>query len=199
MILKGVDQLNAKLIERIYEGGDRKELLDLMFKARRGEINADSFEPDTSILPPGIYPGQQLYYVHIETIGLGIFTLNNIKNRIFKTRAKWLTLSTVFHAGSNMEMTSLLFNANRSHIAASIQSTKLEKSKTMKPLKCSMIPRVRSDSIKKNFSYIFIASYKRYIIKRLWTIFQGVTTIFSSFTTTNFHSKFNRSQNSPPP
>ena len=74
MILKGVDQLNAKLIERIYEGGDRKELLDLMFKARRGEINADSFEPDTSILPPGIYPGQQLYYVHIETIGLGIFT-----------------------------------------------------------------------------------------------------------------------------
>ena len=82
MILKGVDQLNAKLIERIYEGGDRKELLDLMFKARRGEINADSFEPDTSILPPGIYPGQQLYYVHIETIGLGIFTQNNINNWI---------------------------------------------------------------------------------------------------------------------
>lgn len=67
----GVDQITAKMVEHLHNGGSKQDLLDMMFEARRGTITAESFEPDTSILPPGIYPGQKLYYIHIETIGIG--------------------------------------------------------------------------------------------------------------------------------
>ena len=66
-----VDQLMAKMIEYVFEGGRKEDLMDLMFQSRNGFITEDSFEPDISILPKGIYPGQKLYYAHLETIRYG--------------------------------------------------------------------------------------------------------------------------------
>ncbi|CAG5078844.1 Oidioi.mRNA.OKI2018_I69.PAR.g9101.t1.cds [Oikopleura dioica] len=76
-----VDQLTAKMIEYVFEGGRKEDLMDLMFQSRNGFITEDSFEPDISILPKGIYPGQKLYYAHLETIGYDTCLLVDPVNR----------------------------------------------------------------------------------------------------------------------
>ena len=53
-------------------GGEPKDkILDIFFRAARGMLTPEQFEPDLSVLPSGVYPGQKMYFVHVENLGLG--------------------------------------------------------------------------------------------------------------------------------
>ena len=53
-------------------GGEPKDkILDIFFRAARGMLTPEQFEPDLSVLPKGVYPGQKMYFVHVENLGLG--------------------------------------------------------------------------------------------------------------------------------
>ena len=66
-----VDEMTGTLISALMSGQPRSTLIDIFFRASRGMLRPDHFEPDLSVLPKGIYPGQKMFYVHVESIGLG--------------------------------------------------------------------------------------------------------------------------------
>ena len=49
----------------------KDKILDIFFRAARGMLTPEQFEPDLSILPAGVYSGQKMYFVHVENLGLG--------------------------------------------------------------------------------------------------------------------------------
>ena len=68
-----IDERTGMLISALMSGQPRSTLIDIFFRASRGMLLPNHFDPDLSVLPQGIYPGQKMFYVHVESIGLGKF------------------------------------------------------------------------------------------------------------------------------
>ena len=66
-----IDELTGTLISALMSGEPKDKILDIFFRAARGMLTPEQFEPDLSVLPKGVYPGQKMYFVHVENLGLG--------------------------------------------------------------------------------------------------------------------------------
>ena len=88
----------------MYNGGNKEDILDLFFQARRGTISPEMFEPHIEVLPAGVYPGQKLYYLHVEAIGLGDY---------FEKRHYWLQIKFLSLKNNHLLVIWILLNRNK--------------------------------------------------------------------------------------
>ena len=66
------------MISALMSGESKDSMLDMIFRSAKGMLTPDQFDPDMSILPPGVFPGQKMYYVHVESLNLGESSLMSV-------------------------------------------------------------------------------------------------------------------------
>ena len=67
-----VNSLTGTLISALMSGEPKEYVLDLFIRAAKNQLTPEQFDPDLSILPSGVFPGQKMFYIHVESLNLGI-------------------------------------------------------------------------------------------------------------------------------
>jgi len=80
-----VPEITGILLMALSEGADTQEIKDVLIQVASGQLNPDAFsiinKPYVPELPVGIYPGQDLFFIHIHLLGLDTCAMHDIANR----------------------------------------------------------------------------------------------------------------------
>jgi len=80
-----VPEITGILLMALSEGADTQEIKDVLIQVASGQLNPEAFsiinKPYVPELPVGIYPGQDLFFIHIHLLGLDTCAMHDIKNR----------------------------------------------------------------------------------------------------------------------
>lgn len=80
-----VPEITGILLMALSEGADTQEIKDVLIQVASGQLNPEAFsiinKPYVPELPVGIYPGQDLFFIHIHLLGLDTCAMHDVKNR----------------------------------------------------------------------------------------------------------------------
>lgn len=80
-----VPEITGILLMALSEGADTQQVKDVLIQVASGQLNPEAFsiinKPYVPELPVGIYPGQDLYFIHIHLLGLDTCAMHDLKNR----------------------------------------------------------------------------------------------------------------------
>merc|ERR1719361_2329520 len=80
-----VPEITGILMMALSEGADTQEIKDVLIQVASGQLNPEAFsiinKPYVPELPVGIYPGQDLFFIHIHLLGLDTCAMHDIANR----------------------------------------------------------------------------------------------------------------------
>lgn len=80
-----VPEITGILLMALSEGANTQEIKDVLIQVASGQLNPEAFsiinKPYVPELPVGIYPGQDLFFIHIHLLGLDTCAMHDIKNR----------------------------------------------------------------------------------------------------------------------
>jgi hypothetical protein len=80
-----VPEITGILLMALAEGADTTEIKDVLIQVASGQLNPEAFsiinKPYVPELPVGIYPGQDLFFIHIHLLGLDTCAMHDLANR----------------------------------------------------------------------------------------------------------------------
>lgn len=80
-----VPEITGILLMALSEGANTQEIKDVLIQVASGQLNPEAFsiinKPYVPELPVGIYPGQDLFFIHIHLLGLDTCAMHDIQNR----------------------------------------------------------------------------------------------------------------------
>merc|ERR1711937_426892 len=80
-----VDSMTASMLLASQGNTDRSKMKEMLILAATGQIDANTFatmaKPYVPELPQGVFPGQDLYFIHLEMLGLNTCALIEPKQR----------------------------------------------------------------------------------------------------------------------
>ena len=80
-----VPEITGILLMALSEGAPAAEIKEVLIQVASGQLNPDAFsiinKPYVPELPVGIYPGQDLFFIHIHLLGLDTCAMHDLQNR----------------------------------------------------------------------------------------------------------------------
>lgn len=80
-----VPEITGILLMALAEGANNDEIKDVLIQVASGQLNPEAFsiinKPYVPELPVGIYPGQDLFFIHIHLLGLDTCSMHDLANR----------------------------------------------------------------------------------------------------------------------
>lgn len=80
-----VPEITGILLMALAEGAPTSEIKDVLIQVASGQLNPEAFsiinKPYVPELPVGIYPGQDLFFIHIHLLGLDTCAMHDLANR----------------------------------------------------------------------------------------------------------------------
>lgn len=80
-----VPEITGILLMALAEGAPTSEIKDVLIQVASGQLNPEAFsiinKPYVPELPVGIYPGQDLFFIHIHLLGLDTCAMHDVANR----------------------------------------------------------------------------------------------------------------------
>jgi alkylhydroperoxidase/carboxymuconolactone decarboxylase family protein YurZ len=87
-----IPEVAGMLMMALEEGADTQEIKDVLVQVAAGQLNPEQFnikgEPYVPELPVGVYPGQDLYFIHVHLLGdesnpgMDTCRMHDLKNRM---------------------------------------------------------------------------------------------------------------------
>merc|ERR1739848_427397 len=80
-----VPEITGILLMALAEGTDLDIIKEVLIQVAAGQLNPEAFsiinKPFVPELPMGVFPGQQLYFVHLHMLGLDTCSMHDVRNR----------------------------------------------------------------------------------------------------------------------
>ena len=110
-----VPEITGILLMALSEGAPAAEIKEVLIQVASGQLNPDAFsiinKPYVPELPVGIYPGQDLFFIHIHLLGLDTCAMHDIQNRFVSlfyswsyctVKLTWNTVNTIILINNSM-------------------------------------------------------------------------------------------------
>lgn len=80
-----IPEITGILMMAVNDGAPADEIKNVLMQVASGQLNPEQFhvinKPYVPELPVGIYPGQDLFFIHIHLLGLDTCAMHDLKNR----------------------------------------------------------------------------------------------------------------------
>jgi hypothetical protein len=80
-----IPEITGILLMALAEGADPSDIKNVLVQVAAGQLNPEAFsiisKPYVPELPEGIYPGQDLYFVHLHLLGQDTCAMHDLRNR----------------------------------------------------------------------------------------------------------------------
>ncbi|CBY14212.1 unnamed protein product [Oikopleura dioica] len=80
-----IPEITGILMMAVNDGAPAAEIKNVLMQVASGQLNPEQFhvmnKPYVPELPVGIYPGQELFFIHIHLLGLDTCAMHDLKNR----------------------------------------------------------------------------------------------------------------------
>jgi len=80
-----IPEITGILMMAVNDGAPANEIKNVLMQVASGQLNPEQFhvinKPYVPELPVGIYPGQDLFFIHIHLLGLDTCAMHDLKNR----------------------------------------------------------------------------------------------------------------------